>query len=168
MEHQTRRLCSSYWDGLGHAGAEQPGVQRRSWGALSDPSPATSILRACPLTPRSVPTVAPVAPWLHLLISAAAPLALPIPQCPERRGLNRSRAEAALTSPKLPRPPRRGGRGERNESGASPVPLGGSRVLPINGSAADRSAPSCIASTRLYPQLCSEKTPPNWVGGGAP
>lgn len=163
MEPQTRRLRSSYWDELGHAGAEHPKVQSRSWGALSDPNPATSILPACPLTPLSVPTVPPVAPWLHLLISAPAPLSLPIPQCPQRRGLNRSRAEAALTSPKLPRPPSRGERGERNESGASPVPLGGSRVLPINGSAAHRS---CIASTWFYPQLCSEKKKPPELGEG--
>lgn len=103
---------------------------------LSDPKP----LHIHPYEQPSPPSPCPR--WLpsHLGSISSSPLSLPIPRCPQRRGLNRSRGEAALTSPKLPRPPSRGRRGERNESGASPVPLGGSRVLPINGSGAGGSA----------------------------
>lgn len=67
----TIRSTSSYWYGLGHAGTEQPRVQSWFWGGRGGhsgtPTPPPPPCQHLPHPPPSVPTVAPVSLWLHLL-----------------------------------------------------------------------------------------------------
>lgn len=164
--HFPSACCCPVPVGAGGAAAPEQGLNRRSpcprgtqalpgrswghgdngaWGALGE-HPKPWLLAQLPggwrhdqeaPSPPSMRTGVLMAPSLHL-ICAPRSLELPIPRCPGGRGLNRSRDEAALTSPKLPRPPRRGRRSERNEAPGSSCPWEGERgrrrAVPISGS----------------------------------
>ena len=154
MKHEMRRVqfvfpCAYSRDRLGHTGARHRAGGRAagSRAGLGDavaaqhgggtqhlPRQLPQPRSRCPCE-QEVPSPPPCTQGLssHLCRATSSifsspltlPLVLSIPQCPGVRGLNRSRDEAALTSPKLPWPPRQGRQSERNEPPASLCPWEG-------------------------------------------